>query len=218
MNHIRQSRLGATAIDLGWHDRDDGRAPAERAAHLSPVVRRADQELERLRQALVHAWAEIAELRVLADHDSLTGLANRRRLMTELDSVIDECGRHGSEAALVFMDLDRLKALNDSHGHQTGDAAIVHVARIIRESLRGEFAARFGGDEFALILTGVDQREAGRQAAAIADRVASSPLEGDGGVHWLSVSFGVTAIRPGTCAKTLLARADAAMYAGKRAV
>src|SRR3546814_5068358 len=81
-------------------------------------MQRADQELARLRQALVQAWAEIAELRVLADHDSLTGLANRRRMMAELEDVVEDCRRHGGDASLVFMDLNRLKMLNDSHGHQ----------------------------------------------------------------------------------------------------
>src|SRR3546814_5553004 len=87
-------------------------------------------------------WAEIAELRVLADHDSLTGLANRRRMLAELEDVVEDCRRHGGAASLVFMDLNRLKMLNDSHGHQAGDAAIVQVARIIREPLPGGFAAR----------------------------------------------------------------------------
>src|SRR3546814_2666622 len=139
-------------MDMSWPDRRVADALAERVASLPPVMQRADQELARLRQALVQAWAEIAELRVLADHDSLTGLANRRRMMAELEAVVEDCRRPGGEASLVFMDMNRLKMLNDSHGHQAVDAAIVHVACIIRESLHGGFSARFGSDEITIVI------------------------------------------------------------------
>src|SRR3546814_2055686 len=81
-------------------------------------------------------------------------------MMAELEDVVEDCRRHGGDASLVFMDLNRLKMLNDSHGHQAGDAAIVHVARIIRESLHGGFAARFGGDEFALVFRNLTEADA----------------------------------------------------------
>src|SRR3546814_9357691 len=84
---------------MSWPDRRVADALAERVASLPPVMQRADQELARLRQALVQAWAEIAELRVLADHDSLTGLANRRRMMAELEDVVEDCRRHGGDAS-----------------------------------------------------------------------------------------------------------------------
>src|SRR3546814_14200315 len=113
-------------------------------------MQRADQELARLRQALVQAWTEIAELRVLADHDSLTGLFNRRRMMAELEDVVEDCRRHVGEASLVFLDLNRLKMLTDSHGHQAGDDALVNVERIIHESLNGGFVDPFQGEEFAV--------------------------------------------------------------------
>src|SRR3546814_12789869 len=76
MDYSRQPPSAAKGIDMSWPDRRVADALAERVASLPPVMQRADQELARLRQALVQAWEEIAELRVLADHDSLTGLAN----------------------------------------------------------------------------------------------------------------------------------------------
>src|SRR3546814_14822660 len=132
-------------------------------------MQRADQELARLRQALVQAWAEIAELRVLADHDSLTGLANRRRMMAELEDVVEDCRRHGGDASLVFMDLNRLKMLYDIHGHPAGDAASVPVTRIIREPSHVGFAARLGAAQFALAsttLTHAESRASARLAPA----------------------------------------------------
>lgn len=208
---------GVSSLDTPWHDRSDAQKLAARIAGLPPVMQRADQELERLRQALIQAWAEIAELRILADHDALTGLASRRRVLSELEDIVEQCRRHGGDASLVFMDVDRLKTLNDNFGHQTGDAAIVHIARIIRESLRGGFAGRFGGDEFIILFKDMNEQQARAQAAMIARRIAGSPLSHEGVDHLLSVSFGVTAVCPTLPVQALLARADAAMYELKRA-
>src|SRR3546814_483871 len=140
----------------------------------------AGRELEKLRHALRQAWAEIAELRMLADHDTLTGLANRRRLMLAIDVAIENCKHHCKPAALVFMDMDRLKRLNDYCGHQAGDAAISHVARTISDSLPDGLAARLGGDEFALVIAGTDRDEAHRRASAIAAKIAASSFPWQG--------------------------------------
>src|SRR3546814_18051930 len=110
-------------------------------------MQRADQELARLRQALVQAWAEIAELRVLADHDSLTGLANRRRMMAELEDVVEDCRRHGGDASRGVMDLNRPKMLAERHCHQRGGAANVLVLRSTPEFVQWDLRARFRGDE-----------------------------------------------------------------------
>src|SRR3546814_12962770 len=100
MDYQRQQRSAAKGIGMSWPDRRVGDSLAGRVASLPPFMQRADQELARLRQALVQAWAKIAELRVLADHDSLTGLANRRRMMAELEDVVEDCRRHGGDASL----------------------------------------------------------------------------------------------------------------------
>ncbi len=179
-------------------------------------MRQADQELDRLRQALIEAWAQIAELRVLADHDSLTGLPNRRRLMAEIEVALERSRLQKRRAALILMDMNKLKCLNDRCGHQAGDAAIVHVARIIRDMLPAGLAARLGGDEFALVVPDMSLEEARDCAAGIAARIAASPLWYQSDSHPLSVSVGVTTIEPDVPAKTLFARADAMMYADKR--
>src|SRR3546814_728273 len=134
MDYSRRPPSAAKGIDMSWPDRRVADALAERVASLPPVMQRADQELARLSQALVQAWAEIAELRVLADHDSLTGLANRRRMMAELEDVVEDCRRHGGDASLVFMDLNRLKLLNESHGHQEIGRAHVELQSLMRIS------------------------------------------------------------------------------------
>src|SRR3546814_18186076 len=109
MMYAKQSATGRKWSDWAWPERRVADALCERGASLPRGRQRADQELARLREALVQAWAESAERRVLADHDSLTGLANRRRMMAELEDVVEDCRRHGGDASLVFMDLNRLK-------------------------------------------------------------------------------------------------------------
>lgn len=208
-------RSEKSAIAARWQGSDRKKTPPEVATFASQAIENADAELTRLRRALGQARAEIAALRLLADHDPLTGLPNRRRLMAEIALAIEQRKR-GLPAVFVFVDMDGLKRLNDRHGHRTGDAAIVAVARAIRDSLGDGFAARLGGDEFALILHGMDVETGARRLQQIARRMTATPLWIDGHRHMLSVSAGITAIAAGDRPATLIARADAVMYAQKR--
>src|SRR3546814_8031874 len=97
MDYSRQPPSAAKGIDMSWPDRRVAAALAERVASLPPVMQRADQELARLRQALVQAWADIAELRLLADPDSLTGIAKRPRMMAGLADVVQPGKAGGRE-------------------------------------------------------------------------------------------------------------------------
>src|SRR3546814_2223402 len=120
MDQLRQPPSGVTAIDdfrptdrpRNWRRDLDVTPATERVPPSALSVELAGRELEKLRHALRQAWAEIAELRMLADHDTLTGLANRRRLMLAIDVAIENCKHHCKPAALVFMDMDRLKRIN----------------------------------------------------------------------------------------------------------
>lgn len=208
---------GAAVIDFSRSAPQPGYVLRDISIAAHPSVLHADQELARLRQALDHAREQIAELRRLAGQDCLTGLANRRCLMAEIDQAIERHCLRGQTAALVLFDMDRLKQLNDRHGHQTGDAAIMHVARIIRDAVPDGIAARLGGDEFVLLLPDAAEAEAQRLAERIAAGIACAPLQCQTGRHALSVSAGVACIGVGVTARSLLARADAAMYANKRA-
>jgi diguanylate cyclase (GGDEF)-like protein/PAS domain S-box-containing protein len=155
------------------------------------------------------------KLRHQAEHDPLTGLANRRRFEQELERQIERSSRHAEEAALAVIDLDSFKEVNDVHGHSAGDKLLAAVAAALHERLRAtDVAARIGGDEFAAILIGVDERgaetAAGALTAAIADHARAAGFVA-------SASVGVAMIEPGSCADELFARADRAMYAVKRA-
>lgn len=156
---------------------------------------------------------EEADLRHAADHDALTGLVNRRRFGHELERQVQRSRRHGESAAVVLLDLDHLKAVNDTHGHQAGDALLVSVAQALSARLRAtDVLARLGGDEFAALLTHVVPEEALNVARALVRAV------GDLGAETCTASAGVCAFAAG-CGPSpeLLERADRAMYAAKRA-
>jgi len=155
------------------------------------------------------------QLRHQAEHDPLTGLANRRRFEQELDRQIERCARHGESAALAVIDLDHFKSVNDQQGHATGDRLLAAVGAALQARRRAtDIAARIGGDEFAMILIGVDERGAATAAAAITaaitEHASAAGLE-------TTASVGIAMITPGVTADELQARADGAMYEAKRA-
>jgi diguanylate cyclase (GGDEF)-like protein/PAS domain S-box-containing protein len=155
------------------------------------------------------------KLRHQAEHDPLTGLANRRRFEQELERQIERSSRHAEPAALAVLDLDGFKAVNDAHGHAVGDKLLAAVAAALGRRLRAtDVAARIGGDEFAAILIGVDERGAAQAAKALAAAIRDEARVA--GVV-TTASIGVAMIEPGSSADELFADADRAMYAAKRA-
>jgi diguanylate cyclase (GGDEF)-like protein len=151
-------------------------------------------------------------LRRLAVSDPLTGLANYRQLAAALDTEIQRSSRTGRPFAIVLLDLDGLKTINDRYGHLVGSMALRRVAESLLGSCRGiDTAARFGGDEFALVLPETGDAAAWHVARRVADRVAR-----DGEQPEISVSVGV-AVHPrdGATLETLQNTADRSLYAAK---
>ena len=157
------------------------------------------------------AWDALAALAVT---DVLTGLANRRYFDDHLDRAVRSGRRHGYPVSLVLLDLDRFKEVNDTLGHQAGDAVLAEAARRMSEVVRsGEVLARIGGDEFALLLAQTGAEEAAETAARLCRTLAEHPI----GAHGVTVTAGVaTGAGPGLAADTLYARADADLYRNKR--
>ena len=161
---------------------------------------------------------QVSSLRHQALHDGLTGLPNRTMLFSELERAIDDARADGSVLALMLMDLDRFKEVNDTFGHQFGDALLKQVAFRLKNQIRGEdVVARLGGDEFAVVIPHASDTSS---VAATARRILGTleqPFVIEGQVLEVGGSIGI-ALFPehGTDARTLLRRSDVAMYAAKQ--
>ncbi|NHC44907.1 GGDEF domain-containing protein [Motilibacter aurantiacus] len=148
----------------------------------------------------------------LALHDPLTGLANRRLLDDRLAQAVAALERSGSHVAVLYLDLDGFKAVNDRHGHATGDIALCEVASRLSAELRAvDTASRIGGDEFAVLAVDVTEEQALALAGRLAQAVAE-PIGHEGGELRLSASVGVALGHPSDSPADVLARADRAMY------
>ncbi len=156
-----------------------------------------------------------AEVQRLAVTDPLTGLYNRRKLDEMLEVEIERSRRYGRSLSLVMLDVDRLKGINDGHGHPVGDAVLQALARAVRNSVRKvDCPTRLGGDEFVVLLPEADLREAARVAGRIFNHIAALEVEG---VRF-SVSAGVAQWRPAYATPEDFLRAvDQALYRAKEA-
>jgi len=162
------------------------------------------------------------QLQYLADHDSLTGMFNRRRFEEELTRELNSAERYDGRLAVLAIDLDDFKYINDSLGHSIGDELIVRVGESLRTRLRrSDVLARLGGDEFAVILPRIDEATALSVAESLLEAVAAVDLVGLGGRGGgrVSASVGVAMFDPGSGlgAEELLVEADIAMYDAKEA-
>ena len=174
------------------------------------LVRRMREELRRAQAALVEA----------ATIDVVTNIATRRHTMSQLEIEVDRAARTQEPVALVMIDIDHFKAVNDEHGHAAGDAVLAEVCRRIGATLRPyDIFGRMGGEEFLVVAPETDLAE----AVAIAERaraaVSETPIVTDAADVSVTVSMGVTLVDPseGETVDRALARADDALYAAKDA-
>ena len=156
-------------------------------------------------------------LRHLADHDQLTGLVNRRRFDQELKRELAKAGRYHSHSAVLSVDIDNFKAINDSAGHAAGDAVLIEVAQALRSRFRSsDVVARLGGDEFGVLVSSVGVREARAAADDLLSTIRARPASYGGMPFRITASIGVTAFESDdVTASEVLVNADLAMYAAK---
>ncbi len=154
-----------------------------------------------------------AEFEHLASHDPLTHVLTRRVFLEACEQELARCRRHGRSMALLLLDIDHFKVINDTHGHQMGDRVLVDfVGRIASLLRRPDLIARFGGEEFVLLLPETSQDE----AVTVSERILARVAESRDGLPPITVSIGAATNRPDEDRlDTLLARADRALYRAK---
>jgi diguanylate cyclase (GGDEF)-like protein len=174
--------------------------------------------LEQLAGERAELTEKLAAAEALADRDTLTPTLNRRAFLRELHRTMSEVERYKSPAAVLYIDLDGFKALNDSHGHAAGDAVLRQVGRLLVDQVReSDIVGRLGGDEFGLILNRAPADEARVKAQALIDKINACTLVHAGVAHRVRASIGMHAIAMVEDPETAIARADEAMYADKHA-
>jgi two-component system cell cycle response regulator len=150
--------------------------------------------------------------------DALTGLANRRYILTQLGSQVSAARRHGRPLSVAIVDIDHFKAVNDLHGHLAGDRVLIAVARALGGHLRAEDQiGRLGGEEFLVVLPDTDGEAAERVTDKLRCEVAGAPVEHDGHQLGVTVSIGMATWSDDEPPEELLRRADHALYAAKAA-
>jgi diguanylate cyclase (GGDEF)-like protein/PAS domain S-box-containing protein len=161
------------------------------------------------------------QLQFMADHDPLTGLQNRRKFESELDRHVEHVKRYGPEGALLVLDIDHFKTINDTLGHNAGDQLIVSISSVLRGRLRtSDVLARLGGDEFAVLLPKADEAEAAQVAGALVNAVRSNTTLLCGERKKVTTSIGVAMFNTNVdelTGETIVIEADLAMYDAKEA-
>ncbi|GAA0637633.1 GGDEF domain-containing protein [Brevundimonas lenta] len=228
--HRSQAAYGHT-LDKAASSLDtagDGEALQTIVTGLSSATRKVQRENETLEKKLDASTREVARLREHLEQvrrdamtDALTNLANRKAFDEHLAACCEAAETKSEPLTLAVIDIDHFKRFNDTWGHQTGDQVLRYVASVIGRSARApRVAARYGGEEFAMIFPGETPAQVATALEAIRKEIASRSLRrrstnDDLGAVTISAGFAVQ--KPDECGSTLLERADAALYASKRA-
>lgn len=188
---------------------------------LSKVNRALEKEVKErhlMEQDLVKVMVQQKESLHASLHDALTGLPNRVLFIDRLEHGMEQAKRHGWTLAVMFLDLDKFKAINDSYGHAVGDAVLLTVANRLRETTRNDDTiSRHGGDEFLYLLMEIDEDQ---DAAIVANKIIKAvqlPCDVSVGQLKVNTSVGISIYpRDGTTVEALIMSADAAMYRAKQ--
>ena len=194
----------ADKINAPYFDEATDRAPVEL---LSEIIGSAMSNIE--------LYSEMCQQ---ARTDSMTGLVNYRTFYDELDKEIQRCRRYGGNLSLIMVDVDELKEVNDTYGHRCGDLALMHVANQIVYCTRDiDIAARYGGDEFTIILPNTSLTEAKVVAQRLAQAVADNPVDAQEQQIFVSVSIGVKQFERDKSIEEFVNECDDALFKAKSA-
>jgi diguanylate cyclase (GGDEF)-like protein len=193
----------------------------EASEKLSQVNQGLENEVKErrfLEQKLVAANEQLKETLHASMHDALTGLPNRILFNDRLEHGIEQAKRHGWTLAVMFLDLDKFKTINDSYGHEAGDAVLLTIAKRLTDTTRtDDTISRHGGDEFLYLLMEISEEQ---DAATVAKKIIQAvqvPCVVGGGELRVNTSIGISIFpRDGTTVEALIRNADAAMYRAKQ--
>ena len=198
-------------------DHTMGALPLRRTDEIGVLARCFDRMRREIRSQLDILHSKQHELVHLASHDTLTGLPNRMLFTGKLEAAVSEAAASGERLAVLFVDRDRFKQINDQFGHPVGDRVLIAAARRLQTVLdEGDMVARLGGDEFIVLIKGARSTDAAPEIAAGIIRSLNEELVIDGQRMMVGASIGISQFpTDGTSAEALLLHADAAMYAAK---
>ena len=218
---MRLKRTGALSDGQDPFERRFGLKRSKLPAQVRAAVDTLMAETALLAQDNADLSDRLAVAQALADRDPLVPVFNRRALLRELQRVVSYIERYKTQAAVIFLDMDGFKALNDGYGHAVGDAALAHVSRLLLNQVReSDIVGRVGGDEFAIVLANASPDEARRKAQSLSAVIAETAFIFEGVRHLLSAAIGIHTFDGAEAAEgaeALVARADEAMYAAKHA-
>jgi diguanylate cyclase (GGDEF)-like protein len=211
----KRRKSGVTERMASAHRVRQVEAPASRS-RLPVASKDARQTVRRLAAELARAQARIDELKASADTDFLLGIPNRRGFERELHRSIAYIKRYSANGALIVLDVDRLKPINDAFGHAAGDQVLkAIVAELSRHVRSSDTIGRLGGDEFALLLWNLSEIDARAKAAALEQAIDRLTFVFDGRTVNAGASAGIAILGPHAEASRALEEADSAMYVRK---
>jgi diguanylate cyclase (GGDEF)-like protein len=191
--------------------------PPQRAPSRRPgAAENASVTVRRLRSELARARKQIEELQASADTDFLLGIPNRRGFERELARALAYIKRYRAGGALIVLDVDRLKPINDAFGHAAGDQVLKRITAVLASQVRSsDIVGRLGGDEFALLLWNLSETDARAKGAALEEAIDGLAFQFMGSTITAGASAGVAMLGPHTEADRALEAADSAMYVRK---
>jgi len=196
-----------------------GIPPEEMTSRVQQAILGLMEEVDSLRRELDQTNRRLRDMEDMADTDALLPIPNRRAFVRELNRMISFAERYGTPSTLMFIDLNDMKKINDTYGHDAGDKALFHVARIIIENIRGtDVVGRLGGDEFGVILAQANEEVGTKKAQELSDIISRNPLQFGEEKIDMTLAFGTYTFRSGDQPDEALDKADKAMYENKKEI
>lgn len=194
-----------------------GIPPEEMTERVQRAILGLMEEVDNLRRELDATNRRLREMEDMADTDALLPIPNRRAFVRELNRMISFAERYGTPSTLMFIDLNDMKLINDTYGHDAGDKALYHVAKLIVDNIRStDIVARLGGDEFGVILAQADEAIGAQKAQELARIIAREPLQLGDDTITIKMAFGTYTFRSGDKPDEAIDKADKAMYEQKK--